>query len=159
MMSEQSARLAAIDAMLVRRLHGDFPLTDTPFADIGRELGLEESEVIARLQSMLAQGLLSRFGPLFQIERAGGQFVLAAMQVPQERFDAVASQVNALPEVAHNYRREHPFNMWFVVAVERPEGIGEVLAAIERETGYRAIDLPKQREYYLRLKLDAGAAR
>jgi hypothetical protein len=49
--------------------------------------------------------------------------------------------------------------MWFVVATERPEGIGEVLAAIERETGYRALDLPKQREYYLRLKLDAGAAR
>ena len=61
--------------------------------------------------------------------------------------------------MAHNYRREHPFNMWFVVATERPEGVGAVLAAIERETGYRAIDLPKQREYYLRLKLDAGAAR
>ena len=65
---------------------------------------------------MLDDGALSRFGPLFQIERAGGQFVLAAMQVPEDRFDAVAAQVNALPEVAHNYRREHRFNMWFVLA-------------------------------------------
>jgi hypothetical protein len=61
--------------------------------------------------------------------------------------------------VAHNYRREHRFNMWFVVAAERPEGIGRVLEEIEHETGYRALDLPKRREYYLRLKLDAGVAR
>ena len=39
------------------------------------------------------------------------------------------------------------------------EGIGRVLEEIEQETGYRALDLPKRREYYLRLKLDAGAAR
>jgi hypothetical protein len=49
--------------------------------------------------------------------------------------------------------------MWFVVAAERPEGIGRVLEEIERETGCRALDLPKRRENYLRLKLDAGAAR
>jgi hypothetical protein len=89
----------------------------------------------------------------------GGAFTLAALRVPARDFERVAALVNAHPEVAHNYRREHPFNMWFVIATERPEGIGAVLEAIERETGYRAIDLPKQREYYLRLKLDAGAAR
>jgi hypothetical protein len=71
----------------------------------------------------------------------------------------VAALVNAHPEVAHNYRREHPFNMWFVVGTERPGRVAEVLAAIERETGYRPLDLPKEREYYLHLKLDAEAAR
>ena len=96
---------------------------------------------------------------MFDAAALGGAFTLAAMRVPAHDFERVAALVNAHPEVAHNYRREHPFNMWFVVATERPEGIDEVLAAIERETGYRAIDLPKEREYFLRLKLDAGAAR
>ena len=31
--------------------------------------------------------------------------------------------VNAHPEVAHNYEREHALNMWFVLATERPSEI------------------------------------
>jgi DNA-binding Lrp family transcriptional regulator len=96
---------------------------------------------------------------MIDAQALGGAFTLAALRVPAHDFDRVAALVNAHPEVAHNYRREHPFNMWFVVATERPEGIGELLAAIERETGCRVMSLPKEREYYLRLQLDAGAAR
>jgi hypothetical protein len=70
---------------------------------------------------LLGSGVLTRFGPLFHIERAGGQFILAALQVPDERYGEVTQQVNALPEVAHNYRRDHALNMWFVVAAETPE--------------------------------------
>jgi DNA-binding Lrp family transcriptional regulator len=109
------------DVMLIKRLHGDLPLTDRPFADVAAEFGWTEDTVIERLRLLLAHGELTRFGPLFQIERAGGNFVLAAIAVPEERFDAVTAQVNAFPEVAHNYRRAHPLNMWFVVAGETPE--------------------------------------
>jgi hypothetical protein len=79
------------------------------------------------------------------------------MSVPPHDFDRVAALVNAHAEVAHNYRREHAYNMWFVVATERPEAIRDTLAAIERESGYRVLDLPKQREYYLGLRLEAAA--
>ena len=43
--------------------------------------------------------------------------------------------VNALPEVAHNYEREHALNMWFVLATERPEQIDAAIARIEAATG------------------------
>ena len=145
--------LAATDALLIRRLHGDFPLSERPFADIADELDLDESDVIARLQALLADGTLSRFGPLFQIERAGGQFVLAALQVPEERFDAVAAQVNALSEVAHNYRREHAFNMWFVLACASPAEAAAACARIEAETGLRVFAFPKEREFFVELRL------
>src|SRR5690606_42050299 len=42
-----------IDRRLINALQGEFPLTETPFADIGAVLGLAEAEVIARLQSLL----------------------------------------------------------------------------------------------------------
>ncbi|HRD86105.1 MAG TPA: Lrp/AsnC family transcriptional regulator, partial [Rubrivivax sp.] len=70
------------DRRLIARLHGGLPLVDQPFAAVGAELGLPEQQVIERLQRLLDDGVLTRFGPLFQIERAGGQFVLAAMAVP-----------------------------------------------------------------------------
>jgi siroheme decarboxylase len=152
--------LAAPDAALLRRLHGELPLTDRPFAVVAAELGLSEDAVIERLSRLLAQGVLTRFGPLFQIERAGGAFVLAAMAVPEERFAAVAAQVNALPEVAHNYRRESAgrcdLNMWFVIAAETPALAEAALRRIEADTQLPVLRLPKEREYAVELKLPIG---
>ena len=141
------------DLRLIARLHGGFALTDRPFADLAAEFGWREDDVIERLRSLLGQGVLTRFGPLFQIERAGGRFVLAAMAVPAERFDAVAAQVNALPEVAHNYRRTHALNLWFVVAAASPAQADAALARIEALTGLPVLAFPKEREYFVELRL------
>jgi len=146
------------DARLIDRLHGGLPLTDHPFADVGAELGMEEDEVLERLRRLLAQGVLTRFGPLYQIERAGGRFVLAALEVPEARFDAVAALVNSLPEVAHNYRREHALNMWFVVAAESSAQSGAALARVAELTGLPVHAFPKEREYHVGLRLPIAAA-
>ena len=70
-------------------------------------------------------------------------------------FDAVAAQVNALPEVAHNYARDHALNMWFVVATATPEGIDDAIARIEAATGLPVLAFPKEREYFVELRLTA----
>lgn len=150
---DDAARLEAGDVALLERLHGDLPLVDHPFAAVGAELGISEEVVIERLSQLLAHGVLTRFGPLYQIERAGGAFVLAALAVPEPRFDAVAALVNAQPEVAHNYRREHALNMWFVVAAESPQAAEAAIARIESITGLPVLRLPKEREFIVELKL------
>ena len=150
------------DLRLVSYLHGGFPLSDRPFAEVGQALGCSEDAVIERLQRLLAHGDLTRFGPLFQIERAGGRFVLAAMAVPEPRFAEVTALLDAMPEVAHNYRRESahpeqpdatPLNMWFVLAVESAEALPAVLARIEALTGLPVFDFPKEREFFVELRL------
>lgn len=150
------------DARLVSFLHGGFPLSDRPFAEVAAQLGCSEDAVLDRLQRLLSHGDLTRFGPLFQIERAGGRFVLAALAVPEARFDAVAAQLDAMNEVAHNYRRESahperpdatPLNMWFVLAVESADQIGPVLDRIEAATGLPVYAFPKEREFFVELKL------
>lgn len=150
-----AAVLDDTDARLIDRLQGHLPLSERPFADVGDELGLREDEVLERLQRLLAQGVLTRFGPLFQIERAGGQFLLAAMAVPQEQFARVAALVNAMPEVAHNYRREHRLNMWFVVAAASPAAARQACERIRAHTGLPVFEFPKEREYFVRLHLPA----
>ena len=143
------------DARLIDHLHGGFPLDDRPFAVVGEALGWSEARVIERLHQLLAQGVLTRFGPLFQIERAGGQFVLAAIAVPEERFDAVNAVVNSFPEVAHNYRRTHALNMWFVVAAESPAQAADAIARIEDAVGLQVYAFPKEEEYFVELRLPA----
>ena len=144
-----------IDRRLINALQGEFPLTETPFADIGGALGLAEAEVIARLQSLLDDRVLTRFGPMFQIERMGGAFCLAAMAVPEADWQRVVDAVNACPEVAHNYRREHALNMWFVLATETPEGIAAAIARIEAATGLPVFAFPKLREFFVDMRLKA----
>jgi DNA-binding Lrp family transcriptional regulator len=145
----------AIDRRLINELQGGFPIAERPFAEVGVRLGLGEHEVIARIGRLLDEGLLSRFGPMYDAERLGGALTLAAMAVPAERFEEVAAIVNAMPEVAHNYERDHALSMWFVLATERPEQIAQVLRAIEAATGLPVLDLPKREEYFLALRLSA----
>ena len=151
----ESVSLDATDRVLINALQGGFPLCDEPYAAVGAALGLSGEEVIARLQALLDRKVLTRFGPMYQIEKIGGAFVLAALKVPEADYETVAAAVNALPEVAHNYRREHLLNMWFVLATETPEGIGAAIAKIEAATGLPVFAFPKEREYFVEMKLDA----
>lgn len=146
-----------IDSAIVNCLQGGFPLAERPFAVVAAELGLAEEDLIARVRKLLEARVLTRFGPMYQVERMGGAFSLAAMRVPPADFDRVAEIVNALPEVAHNYEREHAYNMWFVLATEEPEGIARAIARIERETGLPVLNLPKLREFFVEFKLPAAA--
>lgn len=145
----------ATDRRIINALQGGFPLSDEPYREVAATLDLSEDELIDRLSHLLDGRVLTRFGPMYQVERMGGAFVLAAMAVPEERFDEVAAQVNALSEVAHNYRREHELNMWFVLATETPAGIDAAIDRIERDTGLRVEAFPKEREYFVEMKLNA----
>lgn len=144
-----------LDRSVINQLQGGFPLCDHPYAEVARQLGCSESELLARLEKLLGEKVLSRFGPMYHAERLGGGLSLVAMKIPPDDFERVAGIVNAMPEVAHNYAREHALNMWFVLATETPQGQHEVLARIERESGYPVYNMPKIKEYFVELKLRA----
>ena len=143
------------DARLLNLLQDGIPVSEAPFHEAAAELGITQQEVVDRVASLLDRGVLSRFGPLFNVERMGGVFTLVAAAVPEDRFDEVAALVNRRPEVAHNYRREHALNLWFVTATETDAATADVLAGIERETGVTLYPCPKLEEYHLDLRLDA----
>jgi len=145
----------ALDRAIINRLQGGFPLCERPYAAVAEQLGSSEDEVLARVERLLRDRVLTRFGPMYHAERLGGGLSLVAMKIPPGDFERVAEIVNAMPEVAHNYAREHALNMWFVLATETPEGQREALDRIERETGFPVYAMPKIREYFVELKLHA----
>ena len=151
----EAANLDVIDRRIIDGLQGDFPICERPYQVAAERLGISEEELLQRLDRLLETRVLTRFGPMMQIERVGGSFVLAAIAVPEADFERVAGQVNALPQVAHNYRREHLLNMWFVLATETPAGIGEAIARIEADTGLPVHAFPNEREYFVEMKLAA----
>ena len=144
-----------LDRTILNHLQGGFPLLSEPFKAVAAQLGISEDALIARIDRLLTSGTLTRFGPLYQIERLGGRFTLAAIGVPAHDFERVAALVNAHPEVAHNYERDHHLNMWFVLATENDESTAAAVASIEREGGYPVLLFPKEREYFVHLLLAA----
>ncbi|RCV88952.1 Lrp/AsnC family transcriptional regulator [Billgrantia montanilacus] len=149
----EPAALDAADRRIINRLQDGLPLVESPFAAVAAELDLSEGELLYRLERLRDSGVLSRFGPMYHAERLGGGLTLAALEVPEADFERVTAAVNAFPEVAHNYRREHRLNMWFVLATETPEGIAQAIAAIEAATGLPVFNMPKQEEFHVRLHL------
>jgi DNA-binding Lrp family transcriptional regulator len=143
-----------LERTLINGLQGGFPICERPYLEAAEKLGITENELIEGLRGLLDRGILSRFGPLYHAERMGGALTLAAMAVPETDFERVAEQVNAFPEVAHNYARDHALNMWFVLATERPERKAETLRAIEAATGLKVHDMPKIAEYFVGLRLE-----
>lgn len=144
-----------LDKNIINALQNDFPVCESPFAKIAETLGSDEDEVIQRVQIMLDEGLLTRFGPMYNASNMGGALSLCAMKVPENRFEAVTEQVNSFEEVAHNYQRDHEMNMWFVLATETQHDLDKTLDAIENVTGIHVYNMPKQKEFFVGLHFKA----
>ncbi len=140
----------------INRFQGGFPLTERPYLRVAAMLGTDEATLISSVRGLLADGYLSRFGPLFDIERLGGRFTLAALSAPEADFERVAATVNALPEVAHNYRRDHALNMWFVLAASSEGALKETVSRIRALTGLEVYQFPKLKEFHLGFWLQLG---
>ncbi|WP_117594813.1 siroheme decarboxylase subunit beta [Haloprofundus halophilus] len=156
--ADADATLSELDRAIINAFQGGFPVVERPFdpaAAALRERGVDVTadELLARVQTLDEEGVLTRFGALVNAENIGGAATLVAMHAPPERFEEVAELVNAHREVAHNYEREHPhLNMWFVVSVADESRVDEVLAEIEAETGQETYNLPKMNEFRVEAK-------
>ncbi|MES9963486.1 MAG: hypothetical protein ABW116_08080 [Candidatus Sedimenticola sp. 20ELBAFRAG] len=148
--------LDPINRLIINRYQGNFPLNEAPFDQLADEFDLTPEQLIERIDQLLARGWLTRFGPLYNAERFGGGLTLAALSVPEEDYRTVTTLVNMLPTVAHNYRREHLLNMWFVIAAETREKVMESIAEIERNTELKVCNFPKLQEFYLGLWFEIG---
>ena len=147
----ETPAFSGVERAVINRLQHGLPLTPHPFEDVARELGISEQTLLDTLARLLENRTLTRFGPMFHAGRMGGGLTLAAMRVPAPEFDRVAEQVNFFPEVAHNYRRDHELNMWFVLACEQPGQVDETIADIERTTGFPVFNMPKEEEFHVNL--------
>ncbi len=144
-----------IDLRLLAFVQDSFPLTPRPFRDLGNALGLDEKEVMERLDRLQKDGLVRRIGPILDLRKLGRSGILAALQVPRDEADSAARVVNEYQEISHNYLRpnESGYNMWFTVSASE-ERIQEILLEIKTRTGRKMLVLPTGRIFKIGVKFD-----
>jgi DNA-binding Lrp family transcriptional regulator len=144
-----------IDLKLLAAVQDAFPICPRPFLDLGRTLGLEEGEVIARLAVLQKDGLVRRIGPILDLRKIGRSGILAALAVPLEEADSAAWVVSEYAEVSHNYLRpdDSGYNLWFTVSGTEAR-ILEILEEIRVKTGRKMLVLPTLKIFKIGVKFD-----
>ncbi len=148
--NSQARDLDTLDRQLIDSYQRGLPVCIRPFHSVAERLGTSEAEVIARLERLQAQGVLSRVGPVFDHARAGAS-LLAAVAVPETERDAFAELINAAPGVNHNYAREHDFNLWFVMTAPDDSELEARLEALEARLGVPILRLPMLEGFHIDL--------
>jgi len=146
-----------LDRRLLNLMQGSFPLDPRPYAAVAAAAACSEQEVLARVRRLLEQRIIRQVTPIYDTRALGYASMLVAAKVDPEHPWAAAKIVNSHPGVSHNYLRNHEFNMWFTIAVERESKLGldgtlDVLAAL---TGAESIrQLPTLKLFKIRMDLE-----
>jgi len=135
---------------LLNEFQRGFPLVAEPFLHIAKKCGCTEAEVMSAFARLREHGVISRIGPVFAPKKVGCS-TLAAMAIPPDRLEEVAVWISGLPEVNHNYEREHELNLWFVATARDEEHLLNALTSIKDHTGIEVHDLRLMEEYRIDL--------
>ncbi|MDH5571001.1 MAG: Lrp/AsnC family transcriptional regulator [Gammaproteobacteria bacterium] len=144
---------SSVEQHLLNDFQHNFPLSPTPYADMGKQLGISEEQVLQILQAKKAAGVISRVGAVFAPNKVGAS-TLAAMAVSETELEQVAEQVSSFDSINHNYQREHEYNLWFVITAASKEILAEEIKKIESRTGYEILNLPMLEDYHIDLGFD-----
>lgn len=141
---------------LLPLIQADFPITRRPFKELAGRIGWQEDEVIAALRKLMEEKLVRCLGPVFEPRRLGYVSTLVAAEADQERVAELAVMMLEIPEITHNYLRDHEINLWFTVTACSPERLDDIVGRIDKFPGLiRLFNLPREKVYKINAVFDA----
>ncbi|MGE5530513.1 MAG: Lrp/AsnC family transcriptional regulator [Bacteroidota bacterium] len=148
--------MAELKARLLEMAQEGLPLEPRPFLALANRLNVTEDEVLAALGELERDGIIREISAFLDPKRLGYRSTLACMIVPPERIDEVTALLAEMPEVTHNYLRDHQYNMWFTLIAPSNERVERILGTIERKTGCGPIhNLPAETMFKIRVAFSA----
>ena len=141
----------ALDRDLLNEIQADFPVQPHPYRIIGERLGMEEAEVLTRIQSLREKGIIRRLGASINSRQIGFVSTLLAAKVPKEQFSEFVQTVNSCKGVTHNYERRHEYNVWFTLIAPSEQEKQQTIQDLIEKTGINIIELPAKRIFKIRV--------
>ncbi len=128
------------DRKLLKMMQDGIPLVKRPFAEVASSLGIAEDEVLQRLQRLLDEGKIRRFGASIAHRKIGViANAMCVWNVPDERVDGVGDIIAGFDEVTHCYvrsrARDWGHNMFAMVHGRTKQECEEVADRITKAIG------------------------
>jgi len=149
-----TASLSERDGLLLNALQESFPLVERPFSAIGAQVGITEEEALDRTIQLRRELIIRQIGAIFDTRSLGYKSSLVAFKAPPERLMDAVRIINRHPGVSHNYERDHPYNLWFTIAVPPGYEPEDDVQTIAEESGCTYRMLPTLVLYKIGVKLD-----
>ena len=109
-----------IDRRVIAATQAGLPLCPRPYAQIARQIGIDEAELRARMAAMLERGVIRRIA-LAPNHYALGMVAngMSVWDVEDAQAEALGEKIGALEFVSHSYLRPRaegwPYNMFAMV--------------------------------------------
>ncbi len=147
--------LTALQRQLCNLLQDGLPICARPFAEIARDIGSSEKEIVQQLRRLKESGIIRRIGVIINYQSLGKTGTLVAAAVPEQILGEVIETVNCLDGVSHNYLRRHHYNLWFTLQADSVEEIQAELAKLSARFHIEFHSLPVVRIFKLNARFDA----
>ncbi len=138
--------LTDLEKKVIASIQGDIPVTERPFYEIGRKIGVSEDTVLKTLISLKKRGIIRRFGATIRHQKSGFKAnAMVAWIVDEDKIDKVGEKMALFKEVTHCYRRDPhekwPYNLYTMVHGKDKSHCYEIAEKLSNETGEKKYSL------------------
>ncbi len=116
-----SVNLSERERRVIAGIQSGLPLTPRPYAEIGRIIGMSESEIIECVHSLLERGLIKRMGVIVRHRELGYRAnAMVVWDLPDERISALGKCMGHFEFITLCYRRprrlpDWPYNLFTMI--------------------------------------------
>lgn len=105
--------LTECDRKLILATQAGLPLVSDPWAELGKQLGMEADDVLARFQAMQEVGVIRRVAAVPDHYRLGYCYNgMTVWDLANDRITELGAAIGELPFVSHCYRRPRHLPYW-----------------------------------------------
>lgn len=144
---------------LLSAVQEGFPLVPHPFEELGRRVGISESEAISLYKRLKEEKIVRQTSAILDTKKLGYDSSLVAFMMDEDSLDDAAALISTHPGVSHNYKRAHEYNLWFTIAVppDSTLGLKSTVELLAQKVGARkSMVLPTLKMFKIAVKLDVN---
>lgn len=135
-----------LDKKIISLLQKDIPVAPKPYEIIADKLGVREDEILKRIEAMVRDGVIRRFGATLYHQEAGfSANAMVAWVVPEDKIDETGHVMAGFREVTHCYYRkpqkDWKYNLYTMVHGDTREECYDIAKKMSAETGMKKYSL------------------
>jgi DNA-binding Lrp family transcriptional regulator len=132
--------LEELDKLIIRHTQDNFPLSERPFLEYAKRLGMDEPTLIEKFRGMKETGLLRRVAAILYHRRAGySANGMSVWKVEPARMSTLGSLLASFKGVSHCYEREtHPkwnYNLYAMIHGRTREEVESLVRKVSEKSG------------------------
>lgn len=132
-----------IDQAIVRTMQDGIPILEEPFAEIAKQIGISQDDVIARLKRLMNDGVIRRFSISVNQRKVGiVANALVVWRVQQNRVEEVGKAMSGYSEITHCYKRQTvpgkwEYNLFTVIHGYDHESVKQFIQKLSKAIGLK----------------------